>query len=115
MDHHALSGSPAAVYRHLDYLDTLVADGDTASRAALADTEILRLTAAWRELLAQHHPDRRGRCPRCARWHPRRRNPCSVWATAHRLLLVADTSSPAGVSRRPPAAGQFASLPPAAF
>lgn len=113
MPHPAALALPTEVYRRLDYLDTLATDGDTASRAALADTEILRLTTAWRDLLAQHHPDSRGQCPRCAGWHRRRRYPCSVWATAYRHLLAGDALAQAGESPRAPAAGPFASSPPA--
>lgn len=43
-----------AVVDRLDYLDELVADGDTASKAALAETEIVRLATAWRQLLERH-------------------------------------------------------------
>jgi hypothetical protein len=115
MPHPAALALPTEVYRHLDYLNTLATDGDTASRAALADTEILRLTTAWRDLLDQHQPDNRGRCPRCSGWRRRRRYPCSVWATAYRHLLAGPTPSRAGDSRRAPAAGPFASSPPAAI
>ncbi|HEY3481400.1 MAG TPA: hypothetical protein VGL02_21100 [Streptomyces sp.] len=38
---------------------------DLVSRAALADTEIVRLTSAWRTLLAAHQPDEHGQCPEC--------------------------------------------------
>ncbi|QWF81084.1 hypothetical protein [Amycolatopsis sp. CA-230715] len=79
------------VVEHLNYLDVLVADGDTPSKAALAETEVARLTAAWRRLLDQHAPDSRGRCARCSpRW---RHNECTVWETAHQQLIGDDAPS----------------------
>lgn len=50
---------------------------------------LLPLAAAWRALLAQHVPGRRGRCRHCDRaFRPLRdRHPlCSVWRTAHAHL-----------------------------
>jgi hypothetical protein len=88
----------AALYRRLDYLERLVADGDQRSRAVLADTEITRLTAAWRALLAEHTPDQRGRCPQCSGLRRRRRHPCSVWTTAYRHLINGDTPAPGTAS-----------------
>ncbi|WIX85728.1 hypothetical protein [Amycolatopsis sp. DG1A-15b] len=76
-----------AVLTRLDHLDSLARDADEPSKAVLADTVIARLTAAWRELLAAHAPDHRGRCRACAtRWGLRRAE-CSVWRTAHRHLV----------------------------
>jgi len=79
-----------AVYGRLAYLDRLVTGADEPSRAALADTEIFRMTAAWRDLLAAHQSDEHGRCPECSGWRRPRRHPCSVWATAHQHLIAAD-------------------------
>ena len=76
-----------AVFDRLDYLDRLSTKADPSSQAALAETEITRMTAAWRSLLAEHQPDDDGRCPKCSQ---RRRHvsfPCSVWSTAHHHLL----------------------------
>ena len=47
-----------AVHDRLDYLDVLATDGDLRSRAALANTEITRLTSAWRSLLRAHQARR---------------------------------------------------------
>jgi hypothetical protein len=50
---------------------------------------LLPLAAAWRTLLAQHRPHRRGRCRHCDRvFRPlhTRRPLCSVWRTAHAYL-----------------------------
>lgn len=94
--------SPAVqtvVFGRLDYLDRLIADGDQRSRAALADTEITRMTAAWRVLLAAHTPDERGRCPQCSGWRRPHRHPCSVWATAHQHL-ISDGGPPPATARR---------------
>ena len=57
-----------AVHDRLDYLDKLATEADLRSRAALANTEIIRLTSAWRTLLAAHEPDEHGRCPQCSGW-----------------------------------------------
>ncbi len=87
-----------AVCERLNYLDTLVAEADQESRAALADTEITRLASAWRALLAEHEPEHRGRCPRCSGWlRPPR--PCSVWTIAHRHLIADDTPAASGTAR----------------
>ena len=56
MDEYTASTLKVAVIERLDYLDTLVTDADAPSRAALAETEISRLTGAWRALLALHVP-----------------------------------------------------------
>jgi hypothetical protein len=90
MDEILASALRDAVYGRLDYLDRLVTDADLRSKAALADSEIARLTAAWRELLAAHQPDDRGRCPQCSGWRRPHRHPCSVWTTAHQHLIAAD-------------------------
>lgn len=84
-----------AVLDRLNHLDLLATDGDEHSRAALAETEITRMTTAWRALLDQHQPDSNGRCPRCtSRWWSRGgTHPCSVWTTAHQHLIGENTRS----------------------
>ncbi|MBE1573884.1 hypothetical protein ACFORH_16125 [Amycolatopsis roodepoortensis] len=77
-----------AVFDRLDYLDRLAGESDQHSKAALADTEIVRLTYAFRALLAEHSSDERGRCKQCSGWLRSRRHPCSVWNIAHRHLLT---------------------------
>ncbi|MFJ6677425.1 hypothetical protein ACIQMJ_40535 [Actinosynnema sp. NPDC091369] len=94
-----------AVFDHLDYLDALVGEGDLRCRAALADSEIARLTAAWRALLDQHALDGRGRCRQCSGQLRARRSPCTVWTTAHQHLVTdgpptAATGRHAAVDRR---------------
>lgn len=95
-----------AVYGRLDYLDRLVTDADEPSRAALADTEISRLTRAWRDLLAAHQPDEHGRCPQCSGWRRPRQHPCSVWTTAHQHVIAADGPPAATSGRHAAAAGR---------
>ncbi|RDI35365.1 hypothetical protein [Lentzea flaviverrucosa] len=80
----------SVVYERLDYLELLVANGDAASLAALAETELARLASAWRALLALHEPNERGRCPQCSGWRRGRLFPCSVWVVAHDHLISAD-------------------------
>jgi hypothetical protein len=67
-----------AAYERLNYLDALVAGAGQQSKAALADTEITRLTTAWRALLAEHEPDSRCRCRQCCT-RRRHNHLCSVW------------------------------------
>src|SRR5687767_13400308 len=80
----------SGVCERLDYLELLVANGDAASLAALAETELARLASAWRALLTLHEPDARGRCPQCSGWRRGRLFPCSVWVVAHEHLISAD-------------------------
>ncbi|MGH3897544.1 MAG: hypothetical protein ACRDTA_04675 [Pseudonocardiaceae bacterium] len=50
---------------------------------------LLPLVTAWRSLLAQHSPGRRGRCRHCDRGFRFVRSQglqCSVWRTAHAHL-----------------------------
>lgn len=104
MDEVLISTPREAILRRLDYLDTLVTDADLQSRVALTDTEIARMTTAWRALLDQHQPDVDGRCRQRSGWRRRRKFPCSVWTMAHRHLLATD-SHPAGGCGRPTFAG----------
>lgn len=99
MDEALASTLREAVLDHLTHVDMLARDGDERSRAAVATTEITRLTSAWRVLLYQHQPDANGRCPQCSSaLRRRRRHPCPVWATAHQQL-VADDERPAAAGR----------------
>lgn len=96
-----------AVHDRLDYLDTLATDGDLRSCAALANTEITRLTSAWRSLLRAHQADEHDRCPQCSGWLRPRAHPCSVWTTAHQHLIAADGPPPANSGRHTRAAGRL--------
>jgi hypothetical protein len=106
MDEYLASTLSTALTERLDYLDRLVTDGDEPSRAALAETEITRLTGAWRALLDHHAPDEHGRCPECSAWRRPRRHPCTVWTTAHQHLIAGDGSPAAGTGRHAAAAGR---------
>jgi hypothetical protein len=65
-----------AVLDRLDQLDHLV---PTSAH--------LRLTAAWRALLAQHQPGADDCCRLCAGRRSTRRFPCPVWTIAREYLL----------------------------
>jgi hypothetical protein len=107
MDEILASALREAVLNRLDYLDKLVTEGDLPSRAALADTEISRLTGAWRALLAQHEPDERRRCPQCwSGWRRRRASPCSVWVSVHEQLIKPDASTNSAWGRHAAAPGR---------
>lgn len=101
MDEVLVSTLRDAANGRLDYLDALVGEADVRSRAALAESEITRLTAAWRGLLDQHVPDEQGRCPQCFGWRRGRRFPCTVWTTAHQHLIAADGPPSAGTAPTP--------------
>lgn len=93
MDEILASTLRRAVRDQLDYLDKLATDADLTRRAALVDTEVIRLTSAWRTLLAVHEPEH-GRCPQCSGWLRPRKHPCMVWTTAHQHLIAADGPPP---------------------
>lgn len=99
MDEYLASTLNTAVVERLDYLDRLVTEGDVPSRAALAETEVARLTEAWRALLELHAPDEHSRCPECSGWRRPRRHPCTVWTIAHQHLIAADGSPAAQAGR----------------
>lgn len=80
-----------AVGDRLDLLDELVSDADNRSLLSVARGELPRLISGWRDLLATHAPDSRGRCPECSNpWRPRVA-PCRVWRTAHEHLVAVET------------------------
>jgi hypothetical protein len=97
-----------AVFDRLDYLDQLVTQADVPSRAALAETEIARMTEAWRALLSEHEPDAHGRCRQCSRWRHPRAFPCAAWTIAHHHLV----SVPGEVDRFDARRGASANWPP---
>ena len=97
-----------AVFDRLDYLDQLVTQADVPSRAALAETEIARMTEAWRALLSEHQPDSHGRCRQCSRWRHPRAFPCAAWTIAHHHLV----SVPGEVDRFDARRGASANWPP---
>ena len=79
-----------ATYEWFERLETVARDADAESQAALAQTELVRLTEAWRALLAEHEPDEDGRCPQCSGWRRPKSFPCPVWLCAHRRLVACD-------------------------
>ncbi|MET9260521.1 hypothetical protein [Amycolatopsis sp. NPDC004079] len=85
------------VKQQLDYVEGLLGKADDPSKSKLAETVIPQWADAWRELLAVHASDERGRCRECSKWWPFRfrRSRCTVWRTAHRNLI----SEPAEVTR----------------
>ena len=86
-------------------LERLTAVEDMAVRTGshlsvrMARTHLKTITGGWRELLLQHQPDLKGRCPICSGWLRRRRWPCEVWVTAHHHL-IGDGSDPTRWSAR---------------
>lgn len=85
-------------------LERLAAVEDIAMRAGsqlsvrMARSHLKTITGGWRELLIEHQPDLRGRCPVCSGWLRRRRWPCQVWVTAHHHLIGGELPEPAGWS-----------------
>lgn len=85
-------------------LERLAAVEDIAVRAGsqlsvrMTRTHLKTITGGWRELLLEHQPDLRGRCPVCSGWLRRRRWPCQVWVTAHHHLIGGETPEPPGWS-----------------
>ena len=85
-----------AVWDRLDMLDELASNADNWSLLSIARSELPRLTHGWRDLLASHAPDPRGRCPECSgNWRGRAAS-CSVWRAAHEHLVSPDPM-PSGV------------------
>jgi len=80
----------AWIIDRLDYLDRLADYADIPSRAALAEIEIVQMTAGWRALLAAHNPTRR-KCPN-------RRRP--LRPRAHYRLPASSISRPSFVPFR---------------
>jgi hypothetical protein len=89
-----------ALYEWLKQLRTLAAQGDTPSRAMLADTEMVRLIDAMRALLGEHEPNDDGLCPSCSARAQRRGYRCAVWASMYNHLLAADLAVPGGPGAR---------------
>lgn len=74
---------------------------DPSARLHAVRAEIHRVTEGWRQLLAAHLPDRRGRCPMCSGWIRRRRWPCPVWLAAQQRLAGEERARPDGAVTRP--------------
>ncbi|GAA1309127.1 hypothetical protein [Saccharothrix xinjiangensis] len=92
MDDVLAAGLHSGLVERLDYLDRLAAHGDDTTRTMVLDT---RLTAPLRDLIKDHQPDARGRCPLCRpRWRRGRTPSYRVWATAHRQLIALEPAAP---------------------
>ena len=95
----------AAVHHRLTELTRSVDESDQERLISLAENEIPRLVAALREVLTEHEPDAKGRCPTCRRrqpWSPfrrRRRTPCRAYL-AVRLRLDAEDPAPVAASHQ---------------
>lgn len=64
---------------------------DDAGAAALARLELPRIATALAQVLEEHEPDDRGRCPACrTRRLGRSPAPCRAYLTAHLCLLVTE-------------------------
>ncbi|GAA4856600.1 hypothetical protein [Saccharopolyspora rosea] len=76
-----------AVWERLDVLTELANRADAPSLLTVARSELPRLTAGWRTLLAAHEPDSRGNCPECSSRRRPSKAPCSVWRAAYEHLV----------------------------
>ncbi|QFZ20511.1 hypothetical protein [Saccharothrix syringae] len=100
MDDIPAAGSHGGITDYLDYLDRLVRLGDDATRASLLNGELPKLVATVRDLIEQHRPDSKGRCP-CHTWWRRGRTPsCRVRATVHRHLIAVEPAAPRSSAAR---------------
>ncbi|MGM1060637.1 hypothetical protein [Saccharothrix sp. Mg75] len=94
MDEVLAAGLHGGITDYLDYLERMVVLGDDATRVSLLDGELPKLTATVRDLIEQHRPDSKGRCPCRPRWRRGRTPSCRVWATAHRHLIAVEPAAP---------------------
>jgi hypothetical protein len=94
-----------AVWDRLHTLEEVANSADDDSVLLVARSELPRLVAGWRAVLADHSPDLRGHCPACSSfWRPWVA-PCTVWLSAYKHLVYAESMSSAqleesGASRR---------------
>lgn len=78
----------ARVGRYLDAVDRLVALAEEPAALAALRTEVYRLTAAWRVLLATHQRSTGGGCVGCGSTARPRGSFCVVWRTAHAYFVA---------------------------
>ncbi|CCH34049.1 hypothetical protein ABZ816_09520 [Actinosynnema sp. NPDC047251] len=83
-----------SLHEHLATLVRLASAGDDETAVELARSELPRLVAALRALLAEHSPDEHGRCPTCrsSRWSRRLPAPCRAYLGTQLALTVAAES-----------------------
>lgn len=81
-----------SLHEHLAALVRLATTGNDETAVELARSELPRVVAAVKALLAEHTPDERGRCPKCrTRWWSRRMpSPCRAYLGAQLCLTVED-------------------------
>jgi hypothetical protein len=76
-----------AVLERLAAIEELALRAGSHLPVRVARTQFKTITDGWREVLLEHQPDRKDRCPVCSGWLRRRRWPCQVWVTAHHHLI----------------------------
>jgi hypothetical protein len=91
--------SSSSIFGHLetslhDYLAGVIERARTSDESAAADLariELPRIATALQQVLQEHEPDDRGRCPTCrTRRFGRAPAPCRAYLTAHLCLLVTE-------------------------
>ncbi|MDI2028782.1 hypothetical protein QFW96_09180 [Saccharopolyspora sp. TS4A08] len=82
-----------AVLDRLDTLDRAMGEGAPEVLLPIARSELHRLTEALQTLLADHEPDKDGRCPSCRGTLRGRPWPCKVWQAAHHQLITERSAS----------------------
>ena len=76
-----------AVLERLAAVEELALRTSSQLPVLVARNHLKTITGGWRELLLEHQPNDKGRCPVCSGWLRRRRWPCQVWVTAHQHLI----------------------------
>ena len=83
----------AAVWDRLHSLEEVANCADDDSVLVVVRSELPRLVAGWRAVLADHSLDIRGHCPACSSfWRPWVA-PCTVWLSAYKHLVYAESLS----------------------
>jgi hypothetical protein len=85
----------ASLHDYLADVSRRAQTGDELAAANLARSELPRVAAALRAVLAEHEPDENGRCRTCrTRRFGRAAAPCRAYLTAHLCLLVTEEDQP---------------------
>ncbi|MGH8572675.1 MAG: hypothetical protein ACREX8_08880 [Gammaproteobacteria bacterium] len=88
-----------AVLERLAAVEEMAVRASSHLSARPARAHLKTIMDGWRELLIEHQPDLKGRCPVCSGRLRRRRWPCQIWMTAHEHL-VGDGPEPTRPSAR---------------